>query len=259
MASKPSSKTNWTVGNPSFGTVTIEPNAGKKQTGWQAAEKPGHQYMNWVHYITNAWVEYFEDPIGQIATVNFAASPYSASSLNRWLAVDTSSGAVTINLPAVASNSGVEFLICKTTSDANAVTIDGNASETINGQLTKVLNAQYDFVILKQMGSGWVIVASKANPLETRAVSSNTTLTSADNGKVILLDSISAAFNVTLPSPSIGFTVSFKCVNGSLGTNAVTLVRSGSEKIENLAASYVFESAFGSWELITNGTDWFLG
>lgn len=57
---KPTSKPDWTVGNASFGTVTIEPSAGKKQTGWTKAERPPFQIMNWLFYNINDWINYFE-------------------------------------------------------------------------------------------------------------------------------------------------------------------------------------------------------
>lgn len=57
---KPTSKPNWTVGNPSFGSVTIEPSAGKKLNGWAAAERPPHQFMNWLFYNLGEWIDYFE-------------------------------------------------------------------------------------------------------------------------------------------------------------------------------------------------------
>lgn len=55
---KPSSNSDWCVGNPSFGTVVTEPTAGKKQTGWTHLEKPPYQYMNWLFYIHDAWIKY---------------------------------------------------------------------------------------------------------------------------------------------------------------------------------------------------------
>jgi hypothetical protein len=57
---KPTSKPDWTVGNPSFGTVTVEPSAGKKLAGWAASERPPFQFMNWLFWIVNDWINYFE-------------------------------------------------------------------------------------------------------------------------------------------------------------------------------------------------------
>lgn len=57
---KPTSKPDWTVGNPSFGTVTVEPSAGKKQNGWDVAERPARQFMNWLFFNIGEWIDYFE-------------------------------------------------------------------------------------------------------------------------------------------------------------------------------------------------------
>lgn len=58
---KPTSKPQWTEGNPSFGTITVEPSAGKKQTGWTAGERPPHQTFNWLFYNLGVeWLNYFE-------------------------------------------------------------------------------------------------------------------------------------------------------------------------------------------------------
>lgn len=58
---KPTAKPNWTLGNPSFGTTTIEPSAGKKQTGWTSGERPPYQTMNWILFnIGTEWINYLE-------------------------------------------------------------------------------------------------------------------------------------------------------------------------------------------------------
>lgn len=71
--------------------------------------------------------------------------------------VDGGNGAVTVTLPAVASNSGLEYIIKKIDSSANVITIDGNASETIDGATTKAINYQYDSYSIKTNGSAWYI------------------------------------------------------------------------------------------------------
>ena len=67
MATKPTAKPEWTVGNPSFGTITIEPSAGKKLAGWLAAERPAREYMNWLFWNTNEWIDYLEEVTDSIA------------------------------------------------------------------------------------------------------------------------------------------------------------------------------------------------
>lgn len=94
---------------------------------------------------------------GGSASVNFAASPYTALSSKRTIAVDTSGGNVTVNLPAAAGVAGQEWAVVKTTSDANTATVDGNGSETINGSLTQVIDQQWTMLTLKSIGTGWVL------------------------------------------------------------------------------------------------------
>jgi hypothetical protein len=86
-------------------------------------------------------------------------SPYSAKLTDELLLVDTSAAAVTVNLYAVANNSGKTIIIKKTSSSNNAVTIDANASETIDGKLTRTLDFQYEWVKLYCDGSAWHVIA----------------------------------------------------------------------------------------------------
>lgn len=66
---------------------------------------------------------------------------------------DATSGAVTANLPAAVD--GTVYVIKKTDVSANAVTVDGNASETIDGATTLVLAAQWDSCMIQALGGAW--------------------------------------------------------------------------------------------------------
>jgi hypothetical protein len=68
----PSSNLDWTVGNPNFGTVTVEPTTGKKLTGWTPGEAPPIQVMNWLFYQTDQWIKYLNSQVGAGVT-NLAA------------------------------------------------------------------------------------------------------------------------------------------------------------------------------------------
>lgn len=72
--------------------------------------------------------------------------------------VDASGGAKTITLPAASGALRRIYNIKKTDSSANVVTIDGNASETIDGALTVLLNTQYDVVRIQCDSSNWYII-----------------------------------------------------------------------------------------------------
>ena len=74
-----------------------------------------------------------------------------------YLLVDASGGAVTLTLPAVATRAGREIVITKTDSSGFTVTADGNASETINGDTTLIINYQWSSANLFCTGSEWII------------------------------------------------------------------------------------------------------
>ena len=85
------------------------------------------------------------------ATGNLTATDYL-------VLADATSGAITLTLPAVASANGAYIIVKKVDVSANAVTIDGNGAETIDGATTKALTAQYDAVTVACDGSQWWIV-----------------------------------------------------------------------------------------------------
>jgi hypothetical protein len=72
---------------------------------------------------------------------------------------NATSGAFTVTLPAAATaGDGFAVRIKKTDSSTNAVTIDGNGSETIDGQTTYILYNQYDSAHLVCDGSNWHVM-----------------------------------------------------------------------------------------------------
>ena len=82
---------------------------------------------------------------------------YTATSTDVVILCDVSGGAFTITLPAAANNTHRMYIIKKTDSSVNAVTVDGNASETIDGGTTAIITTQYESVIIICDGSNWHI------------------------------------------------------------------------------------------------------
>jgi len=92
------------------------------------------------------------------STITVTATSYTAST-DRIILVDddTAGGAVTIDLPAAASNTDIDYNVVKLGTTAS-VTVDGNASETINGATTNVLSSQWDSIWIVCDGTQWVIL-----------------------------------------------------------------------------------------------------
>lgn len=77
------------------------------------------------------------------------------------LLADPSGGAITVNLPAVASVQPGRAFKVRSTGTTNAVTLDGNASETIDGSATKALaSGAIHGVEIVSDGTAWFTVAS---------------------------------------------------------------------------------------------------
>ena len=83
---------------------------------------------------------------------------YTATARDQTILCNASSGAFTVTLPAAQGISGRIYRIKKTDSGGNAVTVDGNSSETIDGATTNVLSSQYDVVELQCDGSNWHVI-----------------------------------------------------------------------------------------------------
>lgn len=103
-------------------------------------------------------------------------STTTLSVLDDLVLANATSASLTAALPAAAGAIGKEFVVKKTDSSANLVTIDGNSSETIDGALTRILRSQNDTLRIVSDGTGWQIVDRKPiAPTVQRFTSSSST------------------------------------------------------------------------------------
>lgn len=73
---------------------------------------------------------------------------------------NSSGGAFTLTLPAAATSSGAWYTVKFIDSGTNTVTLDGNASENIDGAATNTeLDAQYDYITIVCDGDEWHVIA----------------------------------------------------------------------------------------------------
>lgn len=75
--------------------------------------------------------------------------------------MDATGAARTVTLYTAVGNIGRRVIAKKTDSSTNAVTIDGNGSETIDGALTLTLSLQYEAAILESDGANWQVLSLK--------------------------------------------------------------------------------------------------
>jgi hypothetical protein len=83
---------------------------------------------------------------------------YTVNQNNAVILADASAGAVTISLPPAREMEQKRITVKKIDSSGNAVTVDANGAETIDGAANKAITVQYvshDFVSLN--GAWWII------------------------------------------------------------------------------------------------------
>lgn len=72
--------------------------------------------------------------------------------------VNATGGAVTVTLPAASTVSGQTFHVKKIDATANAVTLDGSGTETIDGAATKSTTTQWASYSVQSNGTEWFIL-----------------------------------------------------------------------------------------------------
>ena len=92
-------------------------------------------------------------------SVAFAASPYAVKATDTFLAIDTSGGAITIDLQAAAARLGVPLVIKDVTGHANAnnISVVGNGAETTDGLATYPINLDFGGLTLMPQAGGYTV------------------------------------------------------------------------------------------------------
>lgn len=100
-------------------------------------------------------------PKGGMIVAQYGAktADYTAKISDDILTVDTTAGNKTVTLPAAATCTG-KVLTIKKLVTANTLTIDGNASETIDSVTTKVMSLASSSVSIMSDGSNWHVVGT---------------------------------------------------------------------------------------------------
>lgn len=80
---------------------------------------------------------------------------YTASATD--YTIDCTSGTFTVNLPTAVGITGRIYVVKN--SGAGTITIDGNASETIDGATTQAISVQYKSFTIQSNGANWIIIA----------------------------------------------------------------------------------------------------
>jgi hypothetical protein len=102
------------------------------------------------------WVP--QAPSGGNISITTKTSAYTAAPADELILCNATSAAFTINLPTAVGISGKKYTVKKIDSSFNIITIDANSTQTIDGNLTRLLNTQNEQFTLVSDGSNWIIL-----------------------------------------------------------------------------------------------------
>ena len=127
------------------GKVIINPTGGRNIDGRATYEITGRYDTVTILSGSANWYVISDSRKLEQAKIATVTANTTLTHLHGSVMVDATGGARTITLPEAAKAVGYIYTIEKIDASGNAVTIDGNGAETINGALTQVLAGQWDF------------------------------------------------------------------------------------------------------------------
>lgn len=140
------------------GAVTVAPNGSDTING--ASSFVLRPQYGWVDIISDGadWVALPARTPATLPSAKTGAYTVTAADEGRLIPCNATSAGFTVTLlPAATAGSGFRIGVKKTDSTANAVTVDGDSAETIDGAANLALSAQYDVVWLVSDGTGWQV------------------------------------------------------------------------------------------------------
>lgn len=91
--------------------------------------------------------------------VNVTAASFTAD-YRGMINCDCTSNAITVTLPDVTQDTGAIYIIKKSDSTSNAVTVATTSSQTIDGKTTFTLEAQFEQITVFSDGSKWELISN---------------------------------------------------------------------------------------------------
>lgn len=112
---------------------------------------------NYLVYDGTNWLRPVLPIVSKSAAYTLTADDYT-------VLVDASGAARTMTLPTAVGCAGRIYVIVKTDTTANKVTVDGNGSQTIDGSLNRKLYEQGDSITIQSDNANWKTIAQTGIP-----------------------------------------------------------------------------------------------
>ncbi len=185
-------------------------------------------------------------PINLVVSANTTLGPG-----NKNIYASTGS-AITLTLPPAANCAGKEYFIKKIANNLNTITIDPNASETIDGFNTAIIFPYLGYMRIISNGTGWLITDNGSFDNSIRTVTANTTL-DADYSTTLVNNSGSVTISLPAAASNTGRKYTIKKV--SAATNDVVIDPNASETIDG-ATTKTLTLQYSSITIESNGSNW---
>lgn len=154
--SKPGTFLNWTDGS---GSKVVQPPSSQQASGWTAGEPPPFQYMNWLFWLTDQWIQWLDGNTAsiasQIVTSNLTIS--AISNFGTYFCDPDTIAPFTLTLPAVTIFPGAIIVVKNTglPSNNNNVTVAANGSDTIEGAATVSVTPRTSYILQNDGVTTW--------------------------------------------------------------------------------------------------------
>lgn len=176
-------------------------------------------------------------------TLNFPPGTMTLQSNGTSVAAVTSGGLAITNSSGPTITSGTGAPATTPPNGSLYLRTDGSASTMIYERAAGVWQPI-------QVSLGAPVVVTE------RTITANYTVDASGSDYLILCNA-AGAITVTLPAPTTGREVVIKDISGAASTNKITLAQHASENIEGVAASRTLATNWGSWTIVSDGTNWY--
>ena len=196
--------------------------------------------------VTTTWTPWFEGAaMGAWSKKNPAVLAKTAAYTvlvaddGKLIDADASGGAFTVTLPTVASaGDGFVIAVKKTDSSSNAVTVDGNGAETIDGAATRSLSTRYQVEFYRCDGTEWHLMSDLSGATGVLMLDRNVAV-----NEIVNTATETELYNYTIPA-------------GLLSTNKGVRVTIDGDYLNNSGSSETFtvRVKFGSTTMYADAT-----
>jgi len=145
------------------------------------------------------------------------------------------------------------------TIDATDQFVKVDAGDSTSGYLATKLIAGTNITLTPSVGPNKTLTIASTGSSSVTTITKTANYVIQTTDQIILVDTLSiGAFTLTLFAPTDGANFEIYDIAGNLSVANLTLQRFGAEKIAGVAADKIFQTDWGAWKIISNGTDWFI-